>query len=284
MKTSLVKIARDGKTIRECTLADLGRAISDKTILPTDYYWRSGMSGWERVELIAAEAAAALEGERSAREQGYAISGEFKWTHFIKVCGKVVTNNPIVAFVVFALVALMLYSFTSLSAPHSPAVSQSEEQSSGDNSSPDALYQHGLSVNHGRGGYLNSYPYFRKAAEMGHAKAQVKVGVYFQTYPSSIDFSESLKWLTKAAEKKEPEAYFWLGMLYSNERTPFRDAAEACKWFNVGVASHDVNSIEACRKMLDSFRNDPDEYGVSYEQQAVGLRRAQEYAQKSVDR
>ena len=60
MSSPLIKIARDGKTIGEYTLADLGQALRAKTILPTDHYWREGMKAWERVHFIAAEAEAAI--------------------------------------------------------------------------------------------------------------------------------------------------------------------------------------------------------------------------------
>ena len=56
MSISLIKIARDGKVVRECTLAELGLALRAKTILPTDHYWRPGMKDWERVSVIATEA------------------------------------------------------------------------------------------------------------------------------------------------------------------------------------------------------------------------------------
>ncbi len=69
MSSDLIRIARDGKTIGEYALADLGRAIKAKTVLATDYYWRSGMTGWERVELIAAEAAIQPQGAPAPRKQ-----------------------------------------------------------------------------------------------------------------------------------------------------------------------------------------------------------------------
>ena len=65
MSDPLIKIARDGKAIGEYSLADLGRALRAKTILPTDHYWRPGMSAWERVHFIATEAEAAIPREVS---------------------------------------------------------------------------------------------------------------------------------------------------------------------------------------------------------------------------
>ena len=53
MSDPLIKIARDGKTIGEYSLADLGRALRAETVLPTDHFWRVGMEGWERVRYIA---------------------------------------------------------------------------------------------------------------------------------------------------------------------------------------------------------------------------------------
>lgn len=65
MSNPLIKIARDGKTIGEYSLADLGLALRAKTVLPTDHYWRPGMSAWERVHFIATEAEAAIPREVS---------------------------------------------------------------------------------------------------------------------------------------------------------------------------------------------------------------------------
>lgn len=60
MSNPLIKIARDGKTIGEYSLADLGLALRAKTVLPTDHFWRQGMKDWERVSVIATEAEASI--------------------------------------------------------------------------------------------------------------------------------------------------------------------------------------------------------------------------------
>ena len=56
MKEDLIKIARDGKSIGEYSLTDLGLALLDKDVLLSDQYWRPGMKDWEKVQLIAKEA------------------------------------------------------------------------------------------------------------------------------------------------------------------------------------------------------------------------------------
>lgn len=56
MSQALIKIARDGKSIGEFSLTDLGLALRAKTVHLSDYYWRPGMKDWERVQLIATEA------------------------------------------------------------------------------------------------------------------------------------------------------------------------------------------------------------------------------------
>jgi hypothetical protein len=59
MSTDNIRIARNGKTIGDFNLAGLGSALRNKSVLPTDHYWRNGMNSWERVSLIADEALAA---------------------------------------------------------------------------------------------------------------------------------------------------------------------------------------------------------------------------------
>jgi hypothetical protein len=60
MSQALIKIARDGKSIGEYSLTDLGLALRAKTVLLSDYYWRPGMKDWERVQLIVTEAEGAV--------------------------------------------------------------------------------------------------------------------------------------------------------------------------------------------------------------------------------
>lgn len=55
-----VKIARDGKTLGEYSLSDLGRALRSKAVLLTDHYWRPGMKEWASIEAIAKEAEEAV--------------------------------------------------------------------------------------------------------------------------------------------------------------------------------------------------------------------------------
>lgn len=57
---SQIRVARDGNVIGNFSLANLGQALRDKTVLPTDHYWRGGNANWERVSYIAEEAEEAV--------------------------------------------------------------------------------------------------------------------------------------------------------------------------------------------------------------------------------
>lgn len=147
----------------------------------------------------------------------------------------------------------------------------------------DAFYQRGLSEN-GINRDIKSYPYFLISAELGHAKAQVKLGIYYQ---SSVQggrrMESSLKWLMQAAEKREADAYYWLGVIYSSDKSAFKDYAESCKWFNIGISSGDAEITALSLQALDNYRRS-DSRGVSEAQQAEGVRRAKEYLLKQANR
>jgi len=74
--------------------------------------------------------------------------------------------------------------------------------------------------------------WFRKAAEQGHAEAQVRLGgMYYYSGGVPRDYQEALKWFRKAAEQGLAQAQFSSGsMYYKGEGVP-QDYQQAAKWY-----------------------------------------------------
>ena len=66
--------------------------------------------------------------------------------------------------------------------------------------------------------------WFRKAAEQGHARAQVNLGTsYGQGKGVAQDDAEAVKWYRKAAEQEEPLGQFNLGLCYAKGKGVAQD-------------------------------------------------------------
>lgn len=279
MRPKLIRIARDGKTIGEYTLADLGRAIKAKTVLATDYYWRSGMTGWERVELIVKEALGALCIAESMPQHepnpGLLSSLSAK----IGVSPTQIIALAITAIAVAAVIGYLSMARDSTTQPsaHAARAIQIPIHPAENYTDAEEAFRKGKSEEHGRYGHDKAFEYIKKAAGLGHAKAEVWLGEHYMVFSTPKYPEESRKLFLSAVEKKETSAYFWLGQLYIDNGVPFKDYAEACKWYNLGVMLGEESIRDSCKGMLANFRSDPAEWGVSEEQQSEGVRRAGEY-------
>ena len=79
--------------------------------------------------------------------------------------------------------------------------------------------------------YAEAVKWFRKAAERGHADAQIRLGeCYYYGWGTSLDRIEAAKWFRKAAERGHADAQYKLGDCYANGQGVSQDRAEAAKW------------------------------------------------------
>jgi Sel1 repeat len=265
------------------THAELGEAIMNRFVLVSDHYWMPGMASWGRVNEIFEGGLSTPQCVEPAKATATPAG------LFSRLCSAAgLAHKDGIWLSVLCIVTLIgLTVCLALPAEQANAIARKfasskriEEQASVSEWNADAMYKFGLSVDRVRSASHESLPFYTRAAELGHPKAQVKLGIYYQTYATPKDFSASLKWLTKAASRETPEAFFWLGQLYVFDETPFKDHAEACKWYNLGIASDDPKIAETCRNMLQIFRANPNEWNVTEAQQAEGIRRAKEYMVK----
>ena len=70
MESPSVKISRAGVEIGTYELSRILDLVAQKKLMPTDYYWQPGMTGWKPLSVLIAEAEEArrkdrLEGERA---------------------------------------------------------------------------------------------------------------------------------------------------------------------------------------------------------------------------
>jgi TPR repeat protein len=80
--------------------------------------------------------------------------------------------------------------------------------------------------------YSEAVKWYSKAAEQGFAEAQYGLGwMHREGRGVPQDYIEAAKWYLKAAEQGLDEAQFNLGRMYYNREGVPQDLAEALKWF-----------------------------------------------------
>lgn len=79
--------------------------------------------------------------------------------------------------------------------------------------------------------YKEAVMWYRKAAEQGHAQAQVNLGtLYSKGLGVRRDYTEAVKWYREAAEQEHAQAQSNLGVMYSEGQGVEQDYKEAVKW------------------------------------------------------
>ena len=79
---------------------------------------------------------------------------------------------------------------------------------------------------------MKALKWYRKAAENKDKDAQYSLGLcYYQGDGVQQDFAEAFKWFKKAAENEDKEAQHSLGLCYYRGNGVQQDFAEAFKWF-----------------------------------------------------
>ena len=103
--------------------------------------------------------------------------------------------------------------------------------------------------------------WFRKAADLGDAKAQYNLGVaYNEGKGVPQDFGQAAFWFSKAAEQGIPQAQNNLGFLYKQGQGVVQDSSKATEWFrkaaqqgfaqaqhNLGLAYRDGEGVKQDR-------------------------------------
>jgi TPR repeat protein len=277
MRKPIIMVSREGKPIGEYYLDELEKVLRDKTILASDYYWQPGMTAWNPVGLLIKTLDSS-----SAAPQDTRIPLPGLFARSCLRMGLRTQQGVLVIVAWLAATGGIIFFLTQKSSDHRQDYSIQE----GDLDPTrllqrgEALYQKGLSLDGRREVSAESLPLFEQAGRIGHAKSQVKVGIYYEFYAPNRGRYESnlaINWLSRAAAQKESSAYFWLGQFYLQNKY-LKDNAEACKWHYIGTKSGNPDTAAACDRMLKMYRSHPEDWGfVTEEQRLEGLRRALVY-------
>jgi len=86
----------------------------------------------------------------------------------------------------------------------------------------------------------------RKAAEHGRATFQLALGQMYRAGTRGLtqDFGEALKWLLKAAERNEQDAFFEISLMYFKGEGVKMDRLEGVKWFLKGRNAEERHPLE----------------------------------------
>lgn len=83
-----------------------------------------------------------------------------------------------------------------------------------------------------QGDYPAALKWYRKAAEQGHASAQINLGaMYAEGLGAARNLHEALNWFHKAAEQNSASAQFNLGVLYEQGSGDLRNLEAALLWY-----------------------------------------------------
>jgi len=85
---------------------------------------------------------------------------------------------------------------------------------------------------YGADNYREAAKLYRKAANQGHARAQLSLGLAYQRgLGVPQDYAAALKWYRKAADQGYVYAQFHLGYIYDEGNGVPQDYREAAKWY-----------------------------------------------------
>lgn len=103
------------------------------------------------------------------------------------------------------------------------------------------LYQKAFAAHYGlqrSQNYDEALPLYRKAAELGHAKAKTNLGMmYYSGQGVATDFSRAAQWFESAAEQQDPMAQYNIACLYFHGMGVQKNVAKACGWLQKAIAN-----------------------------------------------
>ena len=93
--------------------------------------------------------------------------------------------------------------------------------------------------------FVQAADWFRKAADLGNARAQFRLGSLYQQRESGLmqDDAQAAQWLRKAADQGLAEAQNALALAYAHGKGVAQDPAQAAEWFQKAVAQNDAQAM-----------------------------------------
>jgi TPR repeat protein len=143
----------------------------------------------------------------------------------------------------------------------------------------DAVAQATLGVNYELGlpgfpqDFAEASAWYRKAAEQGHAMAQLNIGIaYNQGQGVPQDYAQAAAWWRKAAEQGLGQAQSNLGVMYFNGQGVPQDNAQAAFWYRKAADQCDADAQHNLGLLYYAGKGVP----LDYAQAAAWLRKAAE--------
>jgi hypothetical protein len=101
--------------------------------------------------------------------------------------------------------------------------------------------------------YEQAMRWYRKAADMGSAKAMIHVGeLYDSGHGVPADYSEAMRWFRKAADKGDGFAMVQISYLYQLGHGVPKDEEQARQWMKRAVTSgDDIAQVVANQRLVD---------------------------------
>jgi TPR repeat protein len=85
--------------------------------------------------------------------------------------------------------------------------------------------------------FAEAFRWYRKAAEQGHASAQVMLGGLYEVGNGTVqDYAQAVRWYRKAAEQGDSQAQSELGVMYDEGHGVPQDFVEAHMWLNLAAS------------------------------------------------
>lgn len=121
--------------------------------------------------------------------------------------------------------------------------------------------------------FAKASAWYRKAAEQGHAMAQLNIGIaYDQGQGVPQDYAQAAFWWRKAAEQGIGQAQSNLGVLYFNGQGVPQDNAQAAFWYRKAADQCDADAQHNLGLLYYAGKGVPQDYA----QTAAWLRKAAE--------
>jgi len=113
-------------------------------------------------------------------------------------------------------------------------------------------FRHGVSA-FNRQDYVQASRDFIPLAERGNPSAQAYLGLMFETGRGvPQNYTEAAMWYRRAAEQGDSLAQYSLGLLYDRGQGVPRDVVEASKWLNLATAGAPRRAREARARIRDA--------------------------------
>lgn len=104
-----------------------------------------------------------------------------------------------------------------------------------------------------------AFKWFHRAADAGHTKSMVRLGLMLQSPPPTGDPVKSIQWLSRAAERGDASGMCFLGFAFREGKGVTCDMQKAVDWFIKAVEAGDKHSMIHVGRMYSRHLKRPDE-------------------------